>query len=42
MKIWGRKGADRKIMGILCGSGASGASVWIRDMGNDPPAEEGP
>ena len=22
---------------VLCGGGASGASVWVRDVGSDPP-----
>ena len=27
---------------ILCGGGASGASVWVKDVGNEPLVGEGP
>ena len=33
-KGWSGKDNDGE---VLCGSGASGAYVWVRDMGTDPP-----
>ena len=43
MKLWRREGSYSRILGdILCGSGASSAYIWVRDMGTDPPAGEIP
>ena len=41
-EVLGREGADMRTRGDLFVCGARGPYVWVRDVGNDPTAGEGP